>query len=99
MTRVYSFVCADRKINGKSVYVACAITDKGKWLAGSVSQEADVAVERCHAMAILKIRQGRESGNLVVSGEVKFEKIFDEPDRLLPDRVIAAMQLAFATMP
>lgn len=92
MTKVFSFVTGEIVYyNFPTIYTASALTSTGKWIAGAVSQNKIVAVERCNSMAYLKIK----NGGILSDPDIKYQMHFDE----LSGEVITAMNLAFERLP
>lgn len=92
-TRIYCFVSGDNFLNqtlflARRYYTACALTEKGKWIAGAVSQDPDTAVTRVMAMAERK-------ASTMLSGSTTIVRIDDTTD----PRLTEALDLAFASMP
>lgn len=79
MTRIYVFPAGDNSMlfpeYGRLWHCSCAITEHGRMLAGSVSQDEQVSLERTKAMAIAKARE-------MVSGETSVEIVNPDDERL-----------------
>jgi len=74
------------------IFVSCAITEHGKWLAGAVSRKHDAAVERVANMAAAKVKAPG-----LISDETEIVKcfVFEEQG----DAIRSAMRIAFKNMP
>lgn len=94
MTKVYCFVTGHEDFLGiGDVFTACAITDKGKWLAGAVSKDPKTAVVRVGDMAIMKLDNG------IISGPFEMVLEYYNEDEYASEEVRTAMKLAFERMP
>lgn len=94
MTKVYCFVTGyDEYEEIGVVNTACALTDKGKWIAGAVSKNYRMAVNRVADMAIQKIDNG------ILTGPYEIIRYDNQEDETIPTQIRDAMKLAFERMP
>lgn len=79
MTRIFVFLAGDNTLSfpefGRIFHTACAVTEHGRMIAGSLSQDEQVALERTKAMAIAKATE-------MVSGETTVEVVNQDDERL-----------------
>jgi len=79
MTRIFVFPAGDNTMMfpefGRIWHVACAVTEHGRMLAGSMSQDEQEALERTKRMAIAKAAE-------MVSGDTTVEVVNPDDERL-----------------
>ena len=98
MTKIYCFISGNSGSFFREsaldqltmLHTACALTEKGKWIAGAVSQESDTALERVAEMA-------RRKAPDMLSGPSECVVVHEEFD-LVPE-VMRALELALVNMP
>ena len=91
MTRIYVFPAGDNSMLfpefGRLFHLSCAVTEHGRMIAGSLSQDEQTSLERTKRMAIVKAPDmitGQTTVEIVNPDDERLHKALDEFFKRMP---------------
>lgn len=94
MTKIYIFETGSTRVGPHTLFTSVALTDKGKWVAGAVSQSSQIALTRCREM-VEDPKRARDR----VSGPIQTIIVGGWADEYLTMQVVKALSKALESMP